>query len=110
MPEDRCLTELREIRRYLSILALVVLRPAVARFEHDVLRTDNRVRIFRAFDGERTPKEVGDAADVTDQAVRDLIKDLRGKGYVTLPASGAQVASVSYEAILDWYHAQPTEG
>ena len=105
MADEAILSELKEIRRDLSILAIVAFRPALSRFERDVLRTDNRIRIFRAFDGKRTPTDVGKLAGVTGQGVRDLIKDLEPKGFVEIPSSGSQVASVKHDVILDWYHA-----
>lgn len=107
--QDPVLAELREMKRYLAILSTLALRPALSTFEQEVLRTNNRVRIFRAFNGERTPDEVGKMGGVTGQSVRELIKDLRKKHYVTVPSSGAQVASVNHEAILDWYSSQPSD-
>lgn len=97
-------SDMAEVKRYLSILASVALRPAMSRFEREILKTGNRVKIFKAFDGSRNPNEVAEIANVTGQAVRDLIKDMRAKGYVSVPESGAQVATIQYEAILDWFY------
>ena len=111
---DEILVELKKANRALALLATVAMRPALLKFEKDVLRTDNRIKMFRLFDGERTPTAVAGLTGVSGQGVRDLIKDLTGKGFVEIPDSGPQVATVRYEAIFDWYHdnaeATPTQG
>ncbi len=104
MADNEILSELAEIKRHLSVLATVALRPALAKFEKEMLQSEKRVAMFRAFDGKRSPKEVGEIAGVTGRAVRDLIKDLREKGYLHVPASGSQTASVQYASVLDWYY------
>ena len=98
-------SDMAEVKRYLAILATVALRPAMHKFEQEVLKTDKRKTMFKAFDGKRNSSEIAQVANVTGKAARDLINDLKKDGYVSVPETG-QVASVEYEAILDWYYAQ----
>jgi hypothetical protein len=101
---DAVLEELREIREHLSILTFELRSRPMQLFEAEMLRTRNRINMFRAFDGKRNPAQVASVAGVSDQAVRDLIKDLQGPGFVTVRVvGGAQVATISTEGVLNWY-------
>lgn len=86
-------------------------RSAIDLFEVEILRTEPRRRIFFLFDGRNPPKEVGDLAGYTDQGVRDLVKFLEPRGFISLvPGSAAQIASPNFEAILAWYFEQSHSG
>ena len=102
---DTSRSDMAEVKRYLAILATVALRPAMHKFEEDILKTDKRKSMFKAFDGKRNSNEIAQLADVSGRAARDLINDLKKYGYVSVPDTG-QVATVQYEAILDWFHSQ----
>lgn len=99
------LEELRQIRFHLSLLTHELRSKVFDLFENEVLRTDRRISMFRTFDGNRTPAQIGEMTDVSDQGVRDLIKDLESAGFVSVirDTRGAQIASVNIDAILDWY-------
>ena len=103
--EDAVLNELKEIRFHLSLLTHELRSRAFGLFEREVLRTDRRISMYRTFDGNRTPAQIGEMTDVSDQGVRDLIKDLESAGFVSVirDTRGAQIAGVNVDAILDWY-------
>ena len=108
---DAILQELREIKFHLVMLTYELRSKALTLFEEEVLRTDRRIAMFRAFDGSRTPAEIGEITDVTSQGVRDLIKDLESEDFiiVTRDNRGAQIAAPNMEAILGSYFSrQPT--
>lgn len=106
---DPVLEELRQIKFHLSLLTHELRSKAFGLFDREVLRTDRRMSMFRAFDGGRTPAQIGEMTDVTDQGVRDLIRNMENAGFVsvTRDTRGAQIASVNVDAILDWYFSRP---
>ena len=104
MDDEAILSELKEIKFHLSLLTHELRSRAFNLFEKELLRTDRRISMFRAFDGARTPAEIGEIAGVTAQGVRDLIRDLEGRGVISVhrDTRGAQIASINVDAILDW--------
>ncbi len=109
MTDGEILAELKEIKFHLSLLTHELRTKAFGLFEAEVLRTDRRINMFKAFDGVRTPAQIGEITSVTDQGVRDLIRDMENAGFVsvTRDTRAAQIASVNVDAILDWYFSRP---
>jgi hypothetical protein len=95
---------LRQIAADLAILAAPLKRTALARLQQEVLKTEARKAMFEAFDGIRPITEVAEAAHVTPQAVRDLVRLLEPEGLVTVSnTSRGQVVRAVPENIVRWH-------
>jgi hypothetical protein len=102
--DDQATELLRKIEEHLSILTAPLREAAERDFDEEVLRTEPRKKMFRAFDGLKTPREVAKAAGTTDQAVRDLVRFLEPLGFIRVEtSSGAQIASPDLVAIVKWH-------
>ncbi len=108
MTTEDILAELREIKFHLSLLTYELRCRAFALFEREILGTQRRIDMFRAFDDNRSPAQIANIAGVSDQAVRNVIRDLQAQEFVSVRiVSGAQVASRNMDRILDWYFSRP---
>ncbi len=95
---------LSRIESHLSVLAAPLRRSASRHFEDEILRTDPRKAMFRAFDGQRTMAEVGQETGVTSQAVRDLVRILEPQGFVSVvPGPRGQVVKPQMDRIVTWH-------
>lgn len=105
MSENETVEILRKIEQHLSMLSAPIRREALAAFSDEVLRTDARRRMFALMDGSRNIPEIASETGTSGQAVRDLVKLLEAKGFVSVRAAGAsQVPTYSQEAIVDWHY------
>lgn len=100
---DEATEILRRVEFHLAILTSAARRSAKAAFDQDILKTEARIRMYALMDGTRSIPEIARAAQVTPPAVRDLLKLLEPKGFVTMEAAGAaQAPRANESAVVDW--------
>ena len=73
--QDPILDELKGIRFHLSLLTHEIRSSAMKAFQQEMLRSDERIRAWWAFDGSSKSEDVGKAAGVSGRLVRDMIRD-----------------------------------
>jgi hypothetical protein len=112
MEDEKVVVLLRSIDRRLALLTASDERAMKQALDRDVLRSENRIRMFNAIDGERTSPEIAKVAGVTDRSVQLFVKELLDAGLLRDKGSGSGRAIVvehDQDAIVQWFAASTAE-
>ena len=97
---------LKSIDRRLALLTASQERELRSTLERDLLRTDGRIKMFDAIDGEHTSPDIAKIAGVSERAVQLFAKELMDSGLVRdtgLGAGRAVVVERDEAAIVAWF-------
>lgn len=103
---DEVLRLLASIDRRLALLTGPQEHDLRRALETDVLRTRERIAVFRNIDGQRGSPEIAKATGVGLRSVQGIVKELAGKGLVrdTGRGSGREIiVERDDDALVRWY-------
>lgn len=106
MQDDGSLELLRSIDRRLALLTGPQERDVRQRLIADILRTQARLRMFDAIDGQRGSPELGRVAQVSERAAQVFVKELLDLGLVRVVGGSTGrgfIVARDDDAIVQWY-------
>jgi predicted HTH transcriptional regulator len=105
MDDEAILTLLQSIDRRLALLTLTQQKDIQQRLNKEVLRTDARLAIYQAINGNRTSPDIAKMTGASERAVQMVVKELLDAGLVrqTGKAGRGPLVERDESGVIKWY-------